>query len=228
MNHKVRCQEADWDVLFPRGVEKTGRKILWPFLPWPLQGLVTVRTSVKRSCQSCVPLERSFPEKGRKSAILLQSAGWSQCTACENRRPPWEGCGLTCQPSHGRDGPLDSSGAPPNHPSALRCNFPLCSGISLASACLITPNAEEAWQGGAVRGRDRHCISLSWSFSVRSSIFVSNKKLHVQEALLWGRKKNTSRKHSWMDESHEEDSQHNQFSYKRNLKSSRWCIRETR
>lgn len=80
-------------------------------------------------------------------------------------------------------------------------------------------------RGGAVRGRDRHYISSS--FSVKSRIFVSNKKLRVQEALLWGRKKNTSRKHSWMDESHEEDSQHNQFGYKRNLKSSRWRIRNT-
>lgn len=67
-----------------------GRRV-WFFLPWPMQGQVTARTSVKRSCWSCVPLESSFPEKGRKSSTLLWAAEWSQCTEGENGCPPWKG-----------------------------------------------------------------------------------------------------------------------------------------
>lgn len=135
---------------------------------------------MKRNCWSCVPLESSFPEKGRKTFTLLQFAEWSQWTESENGCPPQEGCGLTCQPSHSGDGTLVSSGAPPNCGSALHCPLPVAvCNISPASACSITPNAEETTQGEMMRGRDKHYIPFSCCFSIKSRTFTTNKKLHV-------------------------------------------------
>lgn len=128
-------------------MEETGRRSLsFPSLASARK--LTVAISVKRICWSCVPLESSFPEKVRKSFAFLQSEEWSQCTMGENRCPPQEGCGLMCQPSHRRDGTLVSSGAPANCDSALHCPLPgvLCNDTSLASACSVTPNAEETMQ----------------------------------------------------------------------------------
>lgn len=107
----------------------------------------------------------------------------------------------------------------------------LCSALSLhtvASACSTTLEGEEAPQGGVVRGRDTHSISLPWCFSIKSRTFINNKKGCMCRRHFSGEQKNTSHKHSWMDESREKDSQHYQFSYKRNLKSPRWCTWEIR
>lgn len=78
-----------------------------------------------------------------------------------------------------------------NCASGLHCPLPgvVCNGISLASACSIMPKAEETTQGETVRGRDTHYIPFSCSFSIKSRTVINNKKLHVQEALLWGRNK---------------------------------------
>lgn len=159
------------------GVWKRQAERVCPFLPWPLQEQLTVAISVKRMCWSCVPLESSFPEKVRKSSTFLQSAEWSQCAKGENRCPPQEGCELTCQPSHRRDGTLVSSGAPPNCGSALHCFLPgeMCNGTSLASACLVTPNAEETMQRETRRGRDTYYIPFSCSFSIKNRNFIKKK-----------------------------------------------------
>lgn len=200
-----------------------GRRV-WFFLPWPMQGQVTARTSVKRSCWSCVPLESSFPEKGRKSSTLLWAAEWSQCTEGENGCPPWKGHGLPCRPSRREMAPWVLL-------VPLQTVVHLCSALSLhtvASACSTTLEGEEAPQGGVVRGRDTHSISLPWCFSIKSRTFINNKKGCMCRRHFSGEQKNTSHKHSWMDESREKDSQHYQFSYKRNLKSPRWCTWEIR
>lgn len=151
-NHNVKCQKADWNLHFSQGCSRR----VWFFIPWPMQGQVTVRTSVKRNCWSCVPLESSFPEKGRKISTPLWASEWSQYTEGENGCSPWKEHGLPCQPSHREMAPWVLL-------VPLQTVVHLCTALSLctaASACLITLEGEEAPQGGVVRGRDTHCISL--------------------------------------------------------------------
>lgn len=133
-----------------------------------------------------------------------------------------------CQPSHRTDGTLVSSGAPPNCDSALHCPLPgvLCNGTSLASVCSVTSNAKETTQGETMRGRNAHYIPFSCSFSIKSRNLVKTKS-NMCRRHFSGEAINTSHKHLWMDESHEKDSQYNQFSHKRNLTPQHWCIWET-
>lgn len=75
----------------------------------------------------------------------------------------------------------------------------LCTALSLstvASACSITLDGEEAPQGGVVRDRDTHSISLPWCFSIKSRTFINNKKGHMCRRHFSGEQKNTSHKHS--------------------------------
>lgn len=70
MSSKGKFQQADGDLPFPRGQADR----FWPFLPWSLQGQVTVATSMKRSCWSSAPLESSFPAKEKKQDKLHSSS----------------------------------------------------------------------------------------------------------------------------------------------------------
>lgn len=188
MNPEVKFQQAHGNLPFPRGVEEIGRKSL------ALSSLAFAKT-----CHSGNLCERKLlvlcsPGKlfSRKRQEKLHSS-----SVCKMESKHWEWEWLSFSGRVWIHTPAQSQER--WHPGFFWCPsklwlssvvpFTWGNGIGLALACSITPNAEKTTQGKTMRGRDRHYIPFSRSFSIKRRTFINNKKLHVQEALLWGRNK---------------------------------------
>lgn len=96
----------------------------------------------------------------------------------------------------------------------------LCTALYLGCCAMapaeLQPVQSPQMQRETRRGRDTHYIPFSCFFSNKSRNFIKTKSYMCRRH--FSREEiNTSHKHSRVDESHEKNSQYNQFSHKRNL-----------
>lgn len=225
MNPEVKFQQADRDLPFPRGVEETGRKSLaLPFLasarkwqpPW------------KEIVGPVFPWKALFQKKAGKPLLFfsLQNGvnGLRVRTGVLLRK---------VVDSHAS--PVTVGTAPWFLLVPLQTVAQLCTALYLwqcAISVQLQPALSPQMQRRQHRGKWWEVeTNIIFPFPVAFQLKVEPSpptKSYMCRRHFSREDINTSHKHLWMDESHEKDSQHNQFSHKRNLKSPGWCIWETR